>query len=42
MPFPINNNMHDNSVALNGFKGPTQMTKEKSEIPKSNELRPKK
>ena len=42
MPFPVSHNMHDNSVAMNGFKGPTQMTKNESEIPKSNEIRPKK
>ncbi|KAL8098471.1 hypothetical protein AgCh_031291 [Apium graveolens] len=42
MPFPVSHNMHNNYVASSGFKGPTQMTKEESEIPKSNELRPKK
>ncbi|KAL8105024.1 hypothetical protein AgCh_028986 [Apium graveolens] len=42
MPFPVSHNMHNNFVASSGFKGPTQMTKEESEIPKSNELRPKK
>ena len=42
MPFPVNHNMHDNSVAMNGFKGPTQMTKDESDIPKSNEIKPKK
>ncbi|KAL8103990.1 hypothetical protein AgCh_028276 [Apium graveolens] len=36
MPFHVSHNMHDNSVALNGFKGPTPMTKEESEIPKRN------
>ena len=42
MPFPVSHNMHDNSVAFSGFKGTTQLTKEESEIPKSNEIRPKK
>ena len=40
--FPVSHNMHDSSVAINGFKCPTQMTKDESEIPKSNEIRPKK
>ncbi|KAL8126889.1 hypothetical protein AgCh_013981 [Apium graveolens] len=42
MPFPVSHNIHDNSVAMNGFKGTTQMTKDESEIPKSNEIKPKK
>ena len=42
MPFPVSHNMHDNSVAMNGFKGPSQMTKDESNIPKSNEIKPKK
>ena len=42
MPFPVNQNVHDNSVLMNGFKGPTQMTKDESDIPKSNEIKPKK
>ncbi|KAL8157615.1 hypothetical protein AgCh_002361 [Apium graveolens] len=42
MPFLVNQNVHDNSVAMNGFKGPTQMTKDESNIPKSNEIKPKK
>ena len=42
MPFPVNQNMHDNSAVMNGFKGPTQMTKDESDIPKSNEIKPKK
>ncbi|KAL8119602.1 hypothetical protein AgCh_016923 [Apium graveolens] len=36
MPFHVNQNVHDNSVSMTGFKGPTQMTKDESEIPKSN------
>ncbi|KAL8099779.1 hypothetical protein AgCh_032149 [Apium graveolens] len=39
---PVNQNMHDNSTVMNGFKGPTQMTKGESDIPKSNEIKPKK
>ena len=42
MPFPVNQNVHDNSILMTGFKGPTQMTKDESEIPKSNEIKPKK
>ena len=42
MPFPVSHNMHDNSVAFSGFKGTTQLTKEEFEIPKSNEIKPKK
>ncbi|KAL8124713.1 hypothetical protein AgCh_012388 [Apium graveolens] len=42
MSFPVNQNMHDNSVIMNGFKGSTQMTKDESDIPKSNEIKPKK
>ena len=33
MPFPVDYNMHDNSVAMNGFKGSTYMTKDESDIP---------
>ncbi|KAL8089122.1 hypothetical protein AgCh_038775 [Apium graveolens] len=42
MPFSVNHNMHDNSVTMNDFKGPIQMTKDESKIPESNEIRPKK
>ncbi|KAL8121230.1 hypothetical protein AgCh_018101 [Apium graveolens] len=42
MPFPVNQNVHDNSVVMNGFKGSTQMTTDESDIPKSNEIKPKK
>ena len=42
MPFPVNQNVHDNSASIYGFKGPTQMTKDEYEIPKSNEVKPKK
>ncbi|KAL8099891.1 hypothetical protein AgCh_032226 [Apium graveolens] len=42
MPFPDNRNVHDNSIIMNGFKGSTQMTKDESDIPKSNEIKPKK
>ena len=34
--------MHDNFVLMIGFKGPTQMTKDESDIPKLNEIKPKK
>ena len=34
--------MHDNYVSMTGFKGPTQMTKDESDISKSNEVKPKK
>ena len=42
MPFHVNQNVHDNFVSMTGFKGPTQMTKDESEIIKSNEVKPKK
>ena len=42
MPFHVNQPVHDNSAMMNGFKGPTQMTRDESEIPKSNEVKPKK
>ena len=42
MPFPVDSNIHDNFVTMNGFKGPTQMTKDESDIPNSNEIKPKK
>ena len=42
MPFPVNQNVHVNSASMNGFKGPTQVTKDEFEIPKSNEVKPKK
>ena len=42
MLFPVNQNVHDNSVLMNGFKGPNQIIKDESDIPKSNEIKPKK
>ncbi|KAL8114230.1 hypothetical protein AgCh_021184 [Apium graveolens] len=42
MPFPVNQSVHDNSILMTGFKDPTQMTKDESDIPKSNEIKPKK
>ena len=42
MHFHVNQFVHDNSAMMNGFKGPTQMTKDESDIPKSNEVKPKK
>ena len=42
IPFSVNQTVHDNSVLMTGFKGPTQMTKDESDIPKSNEIKPKK
>ena len=42
MPFHVNQLVHDNSVMMTGFKGSTQMTKDESQIPMSNEDKPKK
>ncbi|KAL8112634.1 hypothetical protein AgCh_020080 [Apium graveolens] len=36
MPFHVNQAVHENFAMMNGFKGPIQMTKDESEIPKLN------